>query len=178
MEEKVRSISVQGIYYGLITGAGLIILSLILFIAGLSQNKWLSSISYLILIAGMIYGTYDYREKYLKGFITYGKAFTTCFLIGLFAGLAASIYIYVFAQFIHPGIVNEVIEQARQQMVNTNPEMSEDQLETALAMTAKFTTPVMMMVIGFITYTVLSAVISLIAAIFLKKEDTSLASSI
>ncbi len=63
-------------------------------------------------------------------------------------------------------------------MVNTNPEMSEDQLETALAMTEKFTTPVMMMVMGFITYTVLSAVISLIASIFLKKEDTSLSPSI
>ncbi|MCK9205384.1 MAG: DUF4199 domain-containing protein [Bacteroidales bacterium] len=177
MEEKVRSTTVQGLYYGLITGIGLILLSLILYIAGLYMNKWLSSISYLILIGGVVYGTVDYRKNYLNGYMTYGKAFTLCFLIGLFAGLLAAIYTFLFAQFIHPGFVGEILEQSRQQMVTTSPNMSEEQIESALAMTAKFTSPVMMMVFGAITYAVLSAVLGLVAAIFLKKEDPSLTSS-
>lgn len=174
MEEKVRSTTTQGLYYGLITGAGLIILSLILFIAGLYMNRWISSISYLVLIGGMVYGTLDYRKTYLNGFMTYGKAFSTCFMIGLFAGLAGAIYTFIFAQFIHPGFVQEILDKAREQMVTGNPNMSEEQMDTALAWTAKFTTPIMMMIWGFISYALISAVIGLLAAIFLKKEDPSL----
>ncbi|MDD4604260.1 MAG: DUF4199 domain-containing protein [Bacteroidales bacterium] len=177
MEEKKRTTTTQGLYYGLITGIGLILLSLILYIAGLYMNKGLSSISYLFLIGGMVYGTIDYRKKYLNGYISYGKAFTQCFLIGLFAGLLAAIFTYFFAQFIHPGFVGEILEQSRQQIITTNPNMSEEQIDTALAITAKFTSPVMMMVLGAITYTVLSAVIGLVAAIFLKKEDPALKTS-
>lgn len=110
MEEKSRSTTINGIYYGLMTGAGLIILSLILFLADLYMNKGVSSIGYLVLIAGMVYGAIDYRKKYLNGFMTYGKAFTTLFMIGLFAGLVASIYMYLFAAMIHPGFPQEILE--------------------------------------------------------------------
>lgn len=58
--------------------------------------------------------------------------------------------------------------------MNQNANLSEEQIETALSYTAKFTTPVMMMVWGFITYIVISAIIGLLAAIFIKKEDPSL----
>jgi len=174
MEEKVRTTTTQGLYYGLITGAGLIILSLILFIAGLYMNKMVSSISYLVLIAGMVYGTLDFRKTYSHGFLTYGKAFSLCFKIGLFASIAAAIYGFIFAQFIHPGFVQEILDQSRESILKSNPEISEEQMEMALEWTARFTTPVMIMVWGFIMNTIASAVIGLLAALFLKKEDPSL----
>ncbi len=62
MEEKLRTTTVNGIYYGLMTGAGLIIISLILFLTDLYMNKGVSSIEYLVLIAGMVYGAIDYRK--------------------------------------------------------------------------------------------------------------------
>lgn len=144
MEEKVRTTTTQGLYYGLITGAGLIILSLILFIAGLYMNKMVSSISYLVMIAGMVYGTLDFRKTYTNGFI--------------------------FAQFIHPGFVQEILDQSRENILKSNPEMPEEQMEMAMEWTAT----VMMMVWGFIINTIISAVIGLLAALFLKKEDPSL----
>lgn len=174
MEEKVRSTTVQGIYFGLATGAGLIILSLILFLSDLYMNKWLSAIGYLILISGMVYGTLEYRKNFTNGFMTYGQTFTMLFKVGLFAGLVAAIYSFVFAQFIHPGFVQEILEQSRQQMVEQNPNMTEEQLEMGLSWAAKFTSPIAMMVLGFLTYLLVSAVIGLIAAIFLKKEDPAL----
>jgi hypothetical protein len=174
MEEKSRSATVNGIYYGLMTGAGLIILSLILFLTDLYMNKGVSAIGYLVLIAGMVYGAIDYRKKYLNGFMTYGKAFSTLFMIGLFAGVVSAIYMFVFAQYIHPGFAQEILEQSRQEMMKQNTNLSDEQIETALSYTAKFTTPLMMMVWGFITYVVISAIIGLLAAIFIKKEDPSL----
>ncbi|MEI7982368.1 MAG: DUF4199 domain-containing protein [Bacteroidota bacterium] len=178
MEEKARTTTTQGLYFGMITGAGLIILSLILFIAGVYMNRWFSSLAYLLLIGGMVYGTLDFRKTYSNGFMTFGKAFSLCFLIGLFAGLASAIYSFVFAQFIHPGFVQEILDKAREQMVTGNPNMSEEQMETALAWTAKFTSPVMLMIFGFLTYAGISAVFGLVAAIFLKKDDPALKTSL
>jgi hypothetical protein len=170
MEEKPRSATVHGMYYGLITGVALVIFSLILFIADLYMNRYVSSISYLFLIAGMVYGALEYRKKYRNGVMTYSQAFSSCFMIGLFAGVVAAIYAYIFAQFIHPAFVQEILEQSREKMMTQNPNMSEEQMEVAMQWTSKFTTPVMMMVWGFVAYVFISAIISLIAAIFVKKE--------
>ena len=171
MEEKSRSTTVHGMYFGLITGLAIVIFSLILFITDIYMNRLVSSISYLFLIAGMVYGALEYRKNYRNGFMTYGQAFSTCFMIGLFAGVVAAIYMYVFAQFIHPGFVQEILDKSREQILTQNPNMPEEQLETAMQWTAKFTSPIMMMVWGFVAYVFFSVIISLIAAIFVKKEE-------
>ena len=174
MEEKPRSAISNGMYFGAITGAALIVFSLIMFLLDLYLNKTVSWISYLVLAGGMFYGTFDFRKKYTNGFMTYGKAFTACFWTGLFAGVIASVYMLIFAKFIHPGFINELLEQARASMLASKPDLSEEQLEQALSMSAKFMTPVMMTIWGLVVYAVSSAIIALILAFFLKKEDPSL----
>ncbi len=174
MEEKPRSVISNGIYYGLIAGAAIIVFSLIMFLLDLYLNKAVNWIGYVFLIAGMIWGTLEYRNKYSNGFITYGKAFSSCFWIGLFAGILASVYFFVFIQVIHPGFINEMLDQIRANIVASKPDMSEEQIEQAVSMSAKFMSPAMMSVWGFAAYAAMSAIIGLILAIFLKKEDPSL----
>ena len=116
----------------------------------------------------------EFRKKYSGGFLTYGKAFSSCFWIGLFAGVLASVYLFVFVQFIHPGFINELLDQARQNMLSSRPDMSEEQLEQALSISSKFMSPVMLVISGLVAYAAISAIIGLILAIFLKKEDHSL----
>lgn len=174
MEEKPRSVISNGIYYGLITGAAMTVYSLIMFLLDLYLNKTVSWIGYLFLIGGMIWGTIEFRKKYSNGFLTFGKAFSSCFFIGLFAGIIASVYLYVFIQFIHPGFINELLNQARENMLVSKPDMTDEQLEQALSISAKFMSPVMMVIWGLAAYSAISAIIGLILAIFLKKEDTSL----
>lgn len=178
MEEKSRSVISNGIYFGLITGAVLMVFSLIMFLLNLHMNKAVNWIGYVFLVAGMIYGTLDYRKKYSNGFLSYGKAFSSCFWIGLFAGILASVYLYVFVQFIHPGFINELLDQMRSEMLKKSPDMSEEQIELAVSMSAKFMSPIMMSLWGLAAYTALSAIIGLILAIFLKKEDPSLNSPV
>ena len=174
MEEKPRSVLSNGLYFGLITGAGLIVFSLIMFLLDLYLNRAVSSIAYVVLVAGMIWGTLDYRKKHSNGFLTYGKAFGSCFWIGLFGGIVSSIYFFIFIHFIHPGFINELLDQMRASMLEANPNMSDEQIEQAVEMSSKFMSPVMMTLWGFVTYAVISAVLGLILAIFLKKEDKSL----
>lgn len=177
MEEKPRSVISNGIYYGLITGVVLIVFSLIMFLLDLYLNKTVNWIGYIFLIAGMIWGTIEFRKKYSNGFLSYGKAFGSCFWIGLFAGILASIYLFVFIQFIHPGFINELLDQMRANIVTTNPEMSVEDIEKAISISSKFMSPAMLVVWGLVMYAAMSAVIGLILAIFLKKEDPSLNAS-
>jgi hypothetical protein len=178
MEEKQRSVIANGLNYGLITGGVLIVYSLIMFISDLYLNKAVSWIGYIFLIGGMVWGTLEYRKKYSNGFLTYGKAFSSCFWIGLIGGIISTIYFFIFIKFIHPGFINEIMDQARANIVTSNPNMSEEQVEQAISMSAKFMSPVMMTIWGFAGYAAISAVLGLIIAIFLKKEDTSLNSSL
>lgn len=177
MEEKTRSNTANSLNFGMITGGAMIVFSLLLFILDMHLNRSVSWIGYLVMLAGMVYGTLEYRKKYTGGFLSYGKAFTSCFMIGLFAGILASAYFFVFVQFIHPGFIGEMLDQTRISMAESRPGMSEEQIEEAVEMSAKFMSAPWMAVWGLIAYTASSAVLSLLAAIFLKKEDTSLNSN-
>lgn len=174
MEEKQRSVISNSLNYGLLVGAAMIVFSLIMYIADLYMNKAVNWIGYIFLVAGMIWGTLEYRKKYANGFLSYGKAFSSCFWIGLFGGIISTIYFFIFIKFIHPGFINEIIDQMRANMIASNPEMSEDQMEQAISMSSKFMSPVFMTLWGFAAYAAMSAVLGLIIAIFLKKEDPSL----
>jgi ABC-type antimicrobial peptide transport system permease subunit len=176
MEEKKRSVFANAMTYGLISGAVIIIYSLILFIAGQHMNKFLGWISYVILIGGMVYGTLEYRKKYQGGFMTFGQAFQSCFFIGLVAGVLGTIYMFFFVNYINPGFVNEVLEQAKTSMQDQN--LTEDQMDAALQWTRKFTSPLLMTITSIVTYSIMSVVLGLIVALFLKKEDPAAKSTI
>jgi hypothetical protein len=177
MEEKPRSATMHAMYYGLITGAAMIVYSLILYIAGLYMNKPLGYISFLLLIGGMVWGTLEYRKQSPGGFMTYGKAFSTGFMICLFAALLSAIYTFIFAEFINPNFSQEILDKAREEMMSGGRQLTEEQIDQAMSWTQKFTTPVMIAIWGCISTVIISAIISLITAIFLKKEDKSLTSS-
>jgi len=173
--EKKQSVAANALTYGLIAGAVIIVYSLVLYIANIYLNKGVSSISYLFLLAGMVWGTLEYRKKSDNGFMTYGQAFASCFMIGLVAGVLATIYMFIFVQYINPGMINEIIEQARIQMQSQN--LTDDQIESALDMTRKFTSPVLITIWGLVAYAGISAILGLLAAIFLKKIDPNAPSS-
>jgi len=174
MEPKPRSLTTNSLYFGVLAGAAMIVYSLILFIADAYMINGLNYIGYLLLIGGMIWGTVEYRKKYTGGFLSYGKAFSSCFMIGLFAGILASVYMFLFAQVIHPGFIQEILDRSQEQLLATTPDISDEDLETAMLWTRRFTSPVMMMIWSFVMYLITSAIFGLVVAIFLKKEDKSL----
>lgn len=155
----------------------MIILSLVLFLLNQHMNRALTWTTYIVMIAGMVYGTMEYRKKN-NGFLSYGQAFGSCFWIGLFSGVLSIIYFVVFVTYIHPGFMNETMDLARQNMIDSQPDMSEEQIEKAMEITSKFMSIPGMAIIGLVTGVAASAVFGLILAIFLKKEDPSLNASL
>jgi len=175
MEEKSKSSTPNALTYGLITGVVMIVYSLILYLFNLHLNKYLGYISFLILIAGMAYGTVQFRNKDMNGFISYGKAYSSGFMIALFAGILGAIYSFIFYKFIAPDVVREILDMARQNIMAKSPEMTDEQIEQAMNITAKFMTPPLMSIFYLIYCLIVAAIGGLITSVFIKKEDKSAA---
>jgi len=171
MEEKKTSLGLHAIIYGCYTGIALIAFTLILYVANIYMNDTLRYLSLIIMIAGMVLGSVQYRKVQLKGFMTYGQAFSVNFLIGLFASLISVIFFFFYVKYINTGLVQEMLEMARHKMEEKAGNMSQDQLDQAMAMTEKFMTPVWMVIWGFFGSAFWAAIFSLIISIFIKKKD-------
>lgn len=174
MEEKAKSSTSNAFTYGLITGAVMIVYSLILYLLNLHLNDYLRYISFLILIAGMTYGTIQFRNKVMNGFISYGKAYTSSFMISLFAGILGAIYAFIFYKFIAPDVIREMLDMTRQKIIASSPEMTDERIEQAMDMTAKFMTPVIMSIFLLLSCLIVGAIAGLITSAFIKKEDKSI----
>ena len=67
--------------------------------------------------------------------------------------------------------LNEIIQQAEQAMLESNPEISDEELELGLEMTAKFVQPHWMLILGILGGTFMGFIYYLIISIFTKKDN-------
>ncbi|HSN49689.1 MAG TPA: DUF4199 domain-containing protein [Bacteroidales bacterium] len=173
METKVQSPAGNALLYGAITGVIMILFTLIMYLANLYMVQWLQWVSLIFVIGGMVLGTLNYRTKITGGYITFGKAFLSNFLIGLFASILASIFFYFYVKYINTGLIEESMEAARQKMASSGG-LSEEQIDKAIEIQSKFMTPAVMTFFGILFNAVLSVVLALILGLILKKEDKNL----
>ena len=167
------SLGKNALIYGLILGAITVVYSIILWLFGQTTNKALGYVNLIFSAGVMFYATKEYRDKQLDGYMMYGTAFTSNFLIGLYSCIIGAVYTFFLYQFIDPGLINtmkDVTEAAMQK----NPSLSQEQIEQAMATTSKFMTPGIITVFAFIFGAIFSAILALLVSIFHKKEKSLL----
>ncbi len=160
---------------GIYLGVALILFSLIMFLLDIDRESPIMYISYIVLAVGLFWSVISFRNKHLGGFIEYKTAFGAGFYTGLFASILAAIFTYIYVTAIDPGLIDEILIQAEEQMLEQNPNMTDEQIEQGLAMTETFTSPVMISVWAFLGNLVISTILSLIIAIFAKRENKEIA---
>jgi hypothetical protein len=168
MENK-PSAMVVSLGYGVIISLAIVVLSLILFLLNLDQGTGLEYLPYLLLIAGIWLAQYNYRNKYLGGFITYGQAFTIGMWISLFVAIVMGIYTFVFFNYINPGAMEEAMVIAEQRMMDKG--MTDLEIEQGMMMARKFSGVGMFTTVAVISNFFAGLIISLVTAIFVKKEE-------
>ncbi len=169
--EKDTNIWKNSMNWGLIVGIVLIIYSLLMYFLGLSLEKWVGYLSYLLILGGIIYSTIQYRDNILGGSITYGKALGFGTLVILFAAIVSAVYAYLFYAYIDPEMINKILEMTEEEMVNKG--VSDEQIEMALEMQSKFMKPWLMALFSIPSLTFMGFIFSLFTSIFLKKEVES-----
>ncbi len=156
-------------YIALYIGGANIILALLFWAINLSSTSIGQYLTYFILLFGIIIGTVAFRNNQLGGSITYGKAFTSGLLISVFTSIILGFFAFVLFKFIDPAILEEVKELGVNKMLESNPNLTEEQIDMA----SSFYTPGWMTFFSIVGNILVGLLLSLIAAVFLKKTDNS-----
>ena len=170
MEENKPTLLKSAMNVGAITGAILIIYSLITYFVGLTGSTAVGYFALVVLGFCIFYFTKTYRDKQLHGFISYGQALTFGVLIGVFASVILAFFLYLELKFIDPTLIEKQLDLMREKMLQKG--MPDDQVEKAIEMSKKFATPVMSALMSILSYAFFSFLISLITSAFVKKEGT------
>jgi hypothetical protein len=167
MEDKStfwKSAMVYGLYLALV----LTLFSVILYVTGLILNPKLGYISIVLTIAGIVFAQITYRNKELNGAITYGQSLGFGVAIMLFAGIVTALYTLVLYTFIDPSLIDQTKAIQEEAMLAKN--LTQDQVDAAMAITSKMMTPAIMSIMGLLGSVFSGTIISLITSIFVKKQ--------
>jgi hypothetical protein len=157
--------------YGLFLGIGLIAIDYIYYALGIPYQDKVRYISFLVLLVGVIFSARYYRDKLAGGFMTYGNAFLVIFLLALFTYVLQSLNSFVMMKYLVPEMLTDIMLQTEQKLLETQPNMSDAELDAAMSMTQKMMSPGWLVIWGFVGSAFSSVLIALIAAIFVKKKD-------
>lgn len=171
MEEKSNSIWKAGLTYGAMLGLLMIIYTILLYVMNQSFNKALGYVTFLFIIVMVFYGAKSYRDNYLNGYISYGKALGISMIIVLVAAIINAVYFYIHITIVDGEYLNKLIVTAEEELLNKG--MSDDQIEMAIAMQRKMMRPALMSILGILSIGFWGFIFSLITSIFVKKEGDS-----
>lgn len=169
MENK-PSTAIVCLGYGVIIALAIIVFSLILFLLNIARDSALEYLTYLILLGGIFLAQTNFRNKYMGGYIEYGKAFTVGLLTSVFLSIVMGIYTFIFFKYIDPGAMEEAMTMAEQKMMDRG--MSDMQIEQGMAMARKFQGVGIYTFLAVAGNIFIGSIFSLITAIFVKKENT------
>jgi NADH:ubiquinone oxidoreductase subunit 6 (subunit J) len=151
METKVTTPVIKGVIISLI----LIVFSLALYFMGQSTNQGLSSLQYLIIVGGIIWGCINYSNQ-LHHNVTFGNVFAHGFKITAVITVIMIVYTIIALKVLFPDMVNTILDKTRESMAQKN--MSDEQTENAINLTKKFLVPfaiggilIMFMIVGCIS---------------------------
>ena len=169
MENQASSKSII-LNYGLYLGVIGVILHLALWASGqLIELNWINSVVWIIaLIAFTIVGIKKIRES-AGGFISWGQGVKIGMGITMVAAVITVVYTLLFINVIDPGFQDMAIEVQKQAWLDAG--MSEEQIEGATEMAAKFQSPGILSAMILAMSAFLGFVISAIVAAIMKKSE-------
>lgn len=172
MKTSFVSIFRNSSVYGLIYGALSIVISLLLYIFNVNMFSIVFGIiSFLLFVLAIpitfaVLGGNNLRLKHAPDRqITYLDACISCFIILIIGLLLSNLYNYVFNNFIDPEYMKQQMEKFVEMLQSYNT--SEEEIEKTIASTEKRFSLVYMLVSSL----VISAALSLIVSIFIRRKD-------
>lgn len=172
MEEKVKApFWKPALIYGAILGFVSVFISLVFYFIGKSTENWTSWITMAINLVLLVYLMLQYRKVYLGGYASFGQIFLMVLVsAGVISTIITVVYTYLLYTVIDPGLLDQMRIIAEERVMN-NSRIPESMYDDILARIAKTTTVSYMTKLGLIVGPVVNAILGLIIAAFLKKEE-------
>lgn len=169
--EKKTSILKPALIYGAIVGFVGILLGVIFYVMDLATANWTQYVTMVIGIVVLAYCLVAYRKEYLGGFATFGQIFLMALLIGVVSTILSTIYSYFLFNVIDTELIDKIRLVAEERIMN-NPKIPESMVDDIIERMAKNFEPKRMLTMGLIVGIIVNAVLGLILAAFIKKEET------
>ena len=159
--------------YGAVLGLCLVAVATVMWAFGIDEKGSIvpSILNNGLIIAGIAFSIIQFRDAENNGSISYGESLKLGTSVAFFSSVILSFYTFVFINYIEPNTLNEIIQQSEQAMLESNPNISEEELELGLEMTAKFVQPHWVLMLGVLGGTFMGFIYSLIISVFTKKDD-------
>jgi hypothetical protein len=170
METKTISPGKFGVSYGVILGLVIVVISVIMYITGMSLegSQWPVWIYYLIFAIIIFYAVNQYK-KTNGNLLKLGEAIKIGLVIGVISALFFGVYSIVFHYVIDPEFMGQMMEVAEEKL-RENPNLTEEMVEQQMKFVEIFTNPFMMMAWWAAMSLLFGLIYSLIAGLIMKKE--------
>ena len=158
--------------YGAFLGIILVLLAVLIYVFGIEEESvipvWLNNGAIILFIT---YAIFQYKNIYQNGFISYSTSLKLGTTVAFFASVILAFYNFIFITYINPDFLAESLATAEQAILNSNPEISEEELELFLDMTNKLMQPHWLMMMGMLSGTFMGFIYSAIISLFTKNPD-------
>jgi len=160
---------------GLILGLLGIIYTLVVYFLDLTFNQVQGYIFLAILIVALFFLIKSYRDNFLGGYITYGQAVGAGVVIFLYYAIIQAIFAYLLYAVIDPGLIDKQLAFSEELIAKRG--LPQEAMDAALNMQKKFVKPEIIAPTSLISNMFTGLIMSLITAIFVKKEGNPLIDS-
>jgi Protein of unknown function (DUF4199) len=171
MDTQKTSVKKIALNYGLILGLSSVLISVVVYVMGqhLERPLWASLLGLVIMAAVIVYGLKAFKYDN-EGFLSVGEAIKVGLAISLIAGIISALYNFVFISFIEPDFVNQMLEISREKMIESNPSMTEEQMEMGLSISRKMMSPGIMSAMAIVFTLFLGFIFSLVSGLIMKQN--------
>ncbi|MEJ8757493.1 DUF4199 domain-containing protein [Pontibacter sp. H259] len=161
------SVTSVALKYGLITALVSIVYTLIIMLLDMGDNRWLSGLSFLIMIAGIVLAMKEFRTLN-NGFMSYGQGLGIGTMVSAISGLLSGIFMWIYTTFVDTEYMNRMREKQTEALLDQG--MSDEQIESAMQMTESFQGPIAMILGGLIGAVVIGFLLSLVISAIMKRN--------
>ena len=158
--------------YGLLLGIVSVIYGVILYVTNLyldpgTINVIISFIIPIVLISLAIKAFKSEND----GYLSLSEALKVGIGVAVIGGIIAAVWGFVFTTYIEPDSANQMIEAMREKLIENQPDISEAEIDAAMAMNSKLTSPPIAFALSIVGNLFSGLIISLIAGLIMKNKN-------
>ena len=156
--------------YGLVLGAIMILIAVIMYGTGMALRgeQWPNYLYYLAFPAIIIYAIMQYK-KHNANTLTLGEAIKTGLIIALISALVYAVYGLLFNYVIDPEFTAKAMEVAKEKLYD-NPDMTPEVADQAMKFMEMFSNPFLGITVWIALSAFFGLIYSLIAGLIMKSE--------
>lgn len=158
--------------YGILLGIVSIVLGVIMYVTNshLEPGVIFAVIGFLILVAVISLAIKAFKKDN-GGYLSLGEALKVGVGTAVIGAIISAIWMFVLITFIEPDYMAQVMEIQQEKMLEMNPNMTEAQIQSAMDISAKFSSPWIITAFAILQNLFFGFIIALVAGLVMKKEN-------